>query len=1022
MQILLGATRAKALLRRMKALGWGRLFAAERPTPQAGEPWALDNGIFGAFKSGRAWDEQAFLSSLNAADRAVSSGRLAPPLFVVLPDRVADPASLAFSLSWLDRVGRLYAVPWFLVLQDGMTAAEVSAALVAHPEIAGLFLGGSDAFKLTARDWCLLAHGLGRRFHFARVSTPARLRAAHSMGADSCDTSQPLWSKACWLRFEKTAVSLGDAPALRSSPSLAGFGMVEPSGQVRLLNPARRGRLLRMASPRWLKLWIGSGFNPKVSERARVSSGAYAIRSSKTHVVAYVGESSRGTLWKTLLRHFQAPDSFRDVREAGIFTGDPRHYEVALHVTSKGHRPRAPAKGSKESKRLRELKRRGVKYTTAADQKALDKQAEWIAALRPTVNRDDGKAAAADVAREVREAQARLRAEAEDDPFGLRRNPGRRETGYHVLAWDGDHRTVQDFHGRFAGKSKHYEKTKTAILAWARAWMAANKSRTVGRVAPDKYGPHVSIEHVTRGVGSSFARWLGDGSGGWEPFSGEALSSGQKKPSAPLSPGDVAFMLAKKKSGKARETVLGALRVSVVEVRGPIVDVRVMSGTGARAGSLLSVSRPELYAANVPRENQAFRVVVESMWGKPAAASAVAPVSVAEAYDVELRATLDAEEARGRLAARARRWDLLRDLGSSVDTPAVALSAMADDQWSLLLEHEAAAYEARKSERIAAASASVAAPEFTAAEAKRLRSGLAAQEREDMRQIEAERAAGLRPGHVPLAGVALEDARARTAAGAEVAEQAAAARWASGMAAVEQARVSALRGDADAASVAAYAVRQWASVRPSAARLDEWDRIAAELSELERGASVKPAGYGEIGKAGQVRMFNPSKHRGALVQLGLMTRLHVARGGAPLLVLGWSLRDAPILAYDEAGRLVVGYRGPVVRAADPSELREYKRTHWGAVGQGKVRDCGAAPAPLVSWGRASGVTYATRKGGDRAVVDYVHVFGEGGSGPVVLPSVVRHECAGGCGPKCAAAGAISLVGGSYRVTSRGIVG
>ena len=888
MQILLGATRAKALLRRMKALGWGRLFAAERPTPQAGEPWALDNGIFGAFKSGRAWDEQAFLSSLNAADRAVSSGRLAPPLFVVLPDRVADPASLAFSLSWLDRVGRLYAVPWFLVLQDGMTAAEVSAALVAHPEIAGLFLGGSDAFKLTARDWCLLAHGLGRRFHFARVSTPARLRAAHSMGADSCDTSQPLWSKACWLRFEKTAVSLGDAPALRSSPSLAGFGMVEPSGQVRLLNPARRGRLLRMASPRWLKLWIGSGFNPKVSERARVSSGAYAIRSSKTHVVAYVGESSRGTLWKTLLRHFQAPDSFRDVREAGIFTGDPRHYEVALHVTSKGHRPRAPAKGSKESKRLRELKRRGVKYTTAADQKALDKQAEWIAALRPTVNRDDGKAAAADVAREVREAQARLRAEAEDDPFGLRRNPGRRETGYHVLAWDGDHRTVQDFHGRFAGKSKHYEKTKTAILAWARAWMAANKSRTVGRVAPDKYGPHVSIEHVTRGVGSSFARWLGDGSGGWEPFSGEALSSGQKK---------------------------------------------------------------------------------------PAAASAAAPVSVAKAYDAELRAAVDADAELRATLARARRWDLLRDLGSSVDTPASVLSAMADDKWSSLLKHEGAAYEARKSERIAAAFAPVAAPEFTAAETKRLRSGLAAQEREDMRQIEAERAAGLRPGHVPLAGVALEDARARTAAGAEVAEQAAAARWASGMAAVEQARVSALRGDADAASVAAYAVRQWASVRPSAARLDEWDRIAAELSELERGASVKPEGYGELGKAGQVRMFNPSKHRGALVQLGLMTRLHVARGGAPLLVLGWSLRDAPILAYDEAGRLVVGYRGPVVRAADPSELREYKRTHWGAVGQGKVRDCGAAPAPLVSWGRASGVTYATRKGGDRAVVDYVHVFG-----------------------------------------------
>jgi hypothetical protein len=167
---------------------------------------------------------------------------------------------------------------------------------------------------------------------------------------------------------------------------------------------------------------IGDGYNPRVQKLAENASGAYAIRDRDTHTVRYVGESSRGVLWKTLLRHFQAPDSFRSVRERGIFTGDPKKYDVAIHVTSYGARPRAPASGSAPSKRLSSLRKRGP-VRTAPDQAALDKQAEWIASLRPTVNVDDGRAEG-----EETFLEARARMDREDEAagaFGSLLNPGK---------------------------------------------------------------------------------------------------------------------------------------------------------------------------------------------------------------------------------------------------------------------------------------------------------------------------------------------------------------------------------------------------------------------------------------------------------------------------------------------------------------------------------------------------------------------------------------------------------------------
>jgi hypothetical protein len=189
--LFIGGTRTHRLIDRATALGWGRLFT-EKPTPRAGEPWALDNGVFGAWKAGKPWSAAAFLKSLE------QSAELHAPTLAVLPDVVGGgAASIAHSMRWL---AVLPERAWYLAVQDGMTTDDVAAVL---PEVAGLFLGGTDAFKATAPVWCELAHRHGKRFHYARVSTENRLRAALDCGADSADSSQMLWSQEHWQRFER---------------------------------------------------------------------------------------------------------------------------------------------------------------------------------------------------------------------------------------------------------------------------------------------------------------------------------------------------------------------------------------------------------------------------------------------------------------------------------------------------------------------------------------------------------------------------------------------------------------------------------------------------------------------------------------------------------------------------------------------------------------------------------------------------------------------------------------------------
>lgn len=187
---MVGSTRSHRLVARLRELGWGRVFCG-KATPYPGEPWALDNGAFAAWQGGRPFDADRF---------AKSAHRAAPldPTFGVLPDIVgAGAESLELSLSWLPR---LPSMPWYLAVQDGMTEAQVEPCL---GQVAGLFLGGTTAFKATAAVWSRLAHAHGKRFHYARVSTKQHVRRAVECGADSIDSSQPLWSAKHWDRFER---------------------------------------------------------------------------------------------------------------------------------------------------------------------------------------------------------------------------------------------------------------------------------------------------------------------------------------------------------------------------------------------------------------------------------------------------------------------------------------------------------------------------------------------------------------------------------------------------------------------------------------------------------------------------------------------------------------------------------------------------------------------------------------------------------------------------------------------------
>ena len=201
-------TNGSAKLAETYPRGIGRCYVERPLDPFTSEPWILDNGVFRAWnRNGRdpATDYAAeyayFESRLDQVADLVEEGR--GPLFVVAPDRPGDPASLDVTLAWLADWGELldsYGIPIYAAVQDGMTPGSVEASGLLE-RVSGLFLGGTDEFKLTAASWRELtaAHGLG--FHWGRC-TQSVIADAVELGCDSADSSHPCrLAGARWARF-----------------------------------------------------------------------------------------------------------------------------------------------------------------------------------------------------------------------------------------------------------------------------------------------------------------------------------------------------------------------------------------------------------------------------------------------------------------------------------------------------------------------------------------------------------------------------------------------------------------------------------------------------------------------------------------------------------------------------------------------------------------------------------------------------------------------------------------------------
>ena len=185
MRVYVGQTRSRKLITELITLGFGEC-CQPREFPPRRTPWFLDNAAFSAWRAGKEFEDERFIVAM---ERASDSEVL--PDFVVCPDRVAHPESLAFSRSWLDICKGTVTSPVFLAVQDGM---EITPETVSGFD--GIFVGGTLEWKVaTGLEWRRLAHSLSMICHVGRVGTAKRVRWALRIGADSIDSCLPLWSQ-----------------------------------------------------------------------------------------------------------------------------------------------------------------------------------------------------------------------------------------------------------------------------------------------------------------------------------------------------------------------------------------------------------------------------------------------------------------------------------------------------------------------------------------------------------------------------------------------------------------------------------------------------------------------------------------------------------------------------------------------------------------------------------------------------------------------------------------------------------
>jgi hypothetical protein len=211
MHIILGDTRGK-LVPILRSLDWGRMACRDNPKPYPYEKFGFDNKAFKAWQDAGfpigstlddwliLWDSDEFQERVNHVREHLDC----LPYMAVCPDIPgAGLTSLAFSLDWRESLPNDW--PWYLAVQDGMKPEDLEDCLHLFT---GIFLGGSDKFKGQAAMWCKFAHAHQKKFHYGRAGTLLKVKHAYQVGADSCDSSFPLWTRERFAQFVQAVGSL----------------------------------------------------------------------------------------------------------------------------------------------------------------------------------------------------------------------------------------------------------------------------------------------------------------------------------------------------------------------------------------------------------------------------------------------------------------------------------------------------------------------------------------------------------------------------------------------------------------------------------------------------------------------------------------------------------------------------------------------------------------------------------------------------------------------------------------------
>lgn len=136
-------------------------------------PYAIDNGRFAVWSSGKEWNEDFFIKYLD-----FYSGYETKPSWVVVPDAVGDRDKTLQEWEHWKPCLEGYGIPLAFVVQDGMTFSDV-------PEDADIvFVGGTFAWKWeNIRTWT----DNFDRVHVGRVNTFNHLKTCHELGVESAD-------------------------------------------------------------------------------------------------------------------------------------------------------------------------------------------------------------------------------------------------------------------------------------------------------------------------------------------------------------------------------------------------------------------------------------------------------------------------------------------------------------------------------------------------------------------------------------------------------------------------------------------------------------------------------------------------------------------------------------------------------------------------------------------------------------------------------------------------------------------